>query len=156
MPNIKPFILLLLSVLAAGQAVALQDIYPKPAEAKGDIATALQVARTSHRRIIVDFGGNWCTDCHVLDFYFHDETNAPLLEENFVLVHVNVGRTDQNIDIAKSYQIPVDKGVPALAVLDIDGKLLFSQKAGEFKAMRGMQSQAVTAFLTEWKPAPRQ
>jgi hypothetical protein len=34
--------------------------------------------------------------------------------------------------------------------------LLFSQKAGEFEAMRGMQSQAVTAFLTEWKPAGRQ
>jgi hypothetical protein len=44
------------------------------------------------------------------------------------------------------------KGVPALAVLDADGKLLYSQKAGEFEAMRGMQSSAVTGFLNEWKP----
>jgi hypothetical protein len=43
-----------------------------------------------------------------------------------------------------------------VAVLDVDGKLLFSQKAGGFEAMRGMHSQAVTAFLDEWEPAAHQ
>jgi thioredoxin 1 len=122
----KSLMLSLLALIVAGQAMALADIYPDSAQAKQDIATALQTARTSHRRIIVDFGGNWCTDCHVLDAYFHDESNAPLLEANFVLVHVNIGRRDQNLGIAKRYRIPLDKGVPALAVLDTDGKLLFS------------------------------
>jgi hypothetical protein len=37
-------------------------------------------------------------------------------------------------------------------VLDSDGKLLYSQRTGEFEAMRRMQSSAVTAFLTQWKP----
>ncbi len=143
----------LLMVLYASRALALQDIYPDPEQATADITAALQTAKATHRRIIMDFGGNWCTDCHVLDLYFHNETNAPLLNANYVLVHVNIGRRDKNLNIAKRYHIPLDKGVPALAVLDVDGKLLFSQKAGEFEAMRGMQSQAVTAFLDEWKPA---
>jgi hypothetical protein len=43
------------------------------------------------------------------------------------------------------------KGVPALAVLGERGELLYSQKSGEFEAMRGMQSSAVTAFLVRWK-----
>jgi thioredoxin 1 len=152
MNKLKSWMFPPLMLFFAARALALQDIYPDPAQAKADITTALQAAKASHRRIIVDFGGNWCPDCHVLDLYFHDQTNAPLLDANYVLVHVNIGRKDQNLQIAKRYEIPLDKGVPALAVLDGDGKLLFSQKAGEFEAMRGMQSPAVTAFLDEWKP----
>jgi streptogramin lyase len=86
----------------------------------------------------------------------HDAANKSLLEVNFVLVHVNIGRIDQNLDVAERYQIPLKKGVPALAVLDRDGKLLYSQKTGEFENMRSMQSAAVTEFLTQWKPAAPQ
>jgi thioredoxin 1 len=143
--------ILSIAVQTSGVA-ALPDIYPDPGKAKTDLAAALQSAATDHRRIILDFGGNWCTDCHVLDGYFHDAANRPLLEADFLLVHVNIGRRDQNLDLAKRYQIPLEKGVPALAVLDSDGKLLYSQRTGEFEAMRGMQSSAVTAFLTQWKP----
>ena len=139
--------------LAAPAAMALPDIYAEPDKAQADLDAALQTAAATHRRIIVDFGGNWCPDCHVLDSYFHDVTNRPLLEANYVLVHVNIGRRDANLDIAARYDIDVGKGVPALAVLDSSGKLLYSQKAGEFKSMRDMQSGAVTAFLTQWKPA---
>ena len=74
--------------------------------------------------MIVDFGGNWCTDCHVLDTYMHDSTNQPLIDANFLVVHINVGRVDQNLDIAERYGIPLKKGVPAIAVLSSRGKLL--------------------------------
>jgi thioredoxin 1 len=144
-------VLLCIAAQAPGVA-AVPDIYPDPGKAKTDLAAALQTAAANHRRIIIDFGGNWCTDCHVLDTYFHDAANRPLLEADFLLVHVNIGRLDQNLDLAERYQIPLRKGVPALAVLDSDGKLLYSQRTGEFEAMRRMQSSSVTEFLTQWKP----
>jgi thioredoxin 1 len=130
---------------------AERDIYPAPEQAKIDLAAALASAAATHKRIILDFGGNWCTDCHVLDLYFHDPSNGPILAANYILVHVNIGRMDENVDIAERYQIPLRKGVPALAVLGEHGELLYSQKTGEFEAMRGMQSSAVTDFLTHWK-----
>ena len=130
-----------------------RDIYPPVPQAAGDIAAALKSAAASHRRVILDFGGNWCTDCHVLDVYFHDPVNKPILEANFILVHINIGRLDANVDIAGRYRIPLDKGVPAIAVLNSRGVLLYSQKSGEFEAMRHMQSTAVTEFLEHWKPA---
>ena len=145
-------VLLCIAAQAPGVA-AVPDIYPDAGKAKTDLAAALQTAAANHRRIIIDFGGNWCTDCHVLDTYFHDAANRPLLEADFLLVHVNIGRLDQNLDLAERYQIPLRKGVPALAILDSDGKLLYSQRTGEFEAMRRMQSSAVTEFLTQWKPA---
>jgi len=139
--------------LAAGTARAAgRDIYPDPAQARADLAAALRTAAATHKRILLDFGGNWCADCQVLDIYFHDATNRPILEANFVLVHVNIGYMDQNLDIAARYKVPVQKGVPALAVLSDQGKLLYSQTNGQFEAMRRMESSAVTGFLAEWKP----
>ena len=131
---------------------AERDIYPDPDQAKAELTAALAAAAANHKRVIVDFGGNWCTDCHVLDRYFHDSANAPILQANFILVHINIGRMDENLEIEERYQIPLRKGVPALAVLGEKGELLYSQRTGEFEAMRGMQSSAVTDFLVRWKP----
>jgi hypothetical protein len=89
----------------------------------------------------------------VLDIYFHNTKNLPILDSNFVLVHVNIGHMDINLDIASRYQVPLDRGVPALAVLSDKGKLLYSQKGGEFEAMRRMDPASVTSFLVQWKPA---
>jgi thioredoxin 1 len=139
-----------MALSAATSPAAVGDIYPDPDRASADLAAALSSAAAAHKRVILDFGGNWCTDCHVLDLYFHDAANGPILEANYVLVHVNIGRRDRNLDIAQRYEVPLGKGVPALAVLDQHGHLLYSQKGGEFEAMRGMQSAAVTDFLTHW------
>lgn len=137
----------------AGSAVAsTRDIYPDPSQAKADIAQAMKTAAASHKRVILDFGGNWCGDCHVLDIYFHNPENLPILEANYVLVHVNVGQYDANLDLAQRYGVPLAKGVPALVVLSENGKVLYSQKSGEFEKMRSMQANAVTSFLVQWKP----
>jgi thiol:disulfide interchange protein len=153
MKKIKLIAVLFLLALATGTASpASRDIYPNPAQAKSDLAAALKTAAASHKRVLLDFGGNWCGDCQVLDIYFHDPSNRPILDANFVLVHINIGQLDENLALAKRYEVPLDKGVPALAVLGENGKLLYSQKGGEFEAMRRMQSSAVTSFLVQWKP----
>lgn len=154
----KFFKLFALAALTIAPAIALaapKEIYPDPSQAKVDLAAALKTAAAQHKRVILDFGGNWCGDCQVLDIYFHNQQNLPLLESNYVLVHVNVGHFDANTDIAEKYNIPLHKGVPALAVLNEHGKLLYSQTGGEFEDMRHMESSSVTAFLTHWKPGEK-
>jgi hypothetical protein len=142
--------LLALAVVAANSATP--DIYPDPVHARADLAAALHTAAATHKRILLDFGGNWCEDCHVLDIYLRDPANQPIVDANFVVVHINVGRYDANLDLARRYQIPLDKGVPALAILSDHGALLYSQKNGEFEALRHMESSEVTRFLVHWKP----
>jgi thiol:disulfide interchange protein len=143
---------LLLTLCVTSASSASREIYPDPAQAKTEIAAALKTAATTHKRVLLDFGGNWCGDCQVLDIYFHNTQNLPILESNFVLVHVNIGQYDANLDIAQKYQIPLDHGVPALAVLSDTGKLLYSQQTGQFAPMRRMESSSVTGFLVQWKP----
>jgi thioredoxin 1 len=152
MKTIKFFALAVLLTLSVSQArSAGREIYPAPAQAQADLAAALKTAAQSHKRILLDFGGNWCGDCQVLDLYFHDAKNLPILEANYVLVDINIGHIDANEDIAEKYGIPLHKGVPALAVLSEKGQLLYSQKGGEFEDMRHLESSALTDFLLKWK-----
>ena len=153
MKTIKFIVLAALLVVGVSSArSANREIYPDPSQAKADIAAALKTAAANHKRILLDFGGNWCPDCVVLDIYFHDPANRPILEANFVLVHVNIGHMDANLDLAEQYEVPLRRGVPALAVLSEHGKLLYSQKRGEFEAMSRMELSAVTQFLKQWEP----
>ena len=137
--------------MASARAQAPKDIYPAPEAAPTEIKSAITNATRLHKRIILDFGGNWCEDCRVLDKFFHDDANAKLLKANFILVDVNIGKFDKNQDIAKKYGVPLERGVPSLAVLDSGGHPLFSQKKGEFESMRRLESSALTDFLNHWK-----
>ncbi|HUN85049.1 MAG TPA: thioredoxin family protein [Terracidiphilus sp.] len=153
MKSFKILVLLAAWTLTTGIANSSERIiYPDPSQATADLAAALKTAAATHKRVLLDFGGNWCGDCQVLDIYFHNDANRPILEANFVLVHINVGHMDENLSIAKRYDVPLNKGVPALAVLSDHGKLLYSQRSGEFEAMRRMDPSSVTHFLVQWKP----
>jgi thiol:disulfide interchange protein len=128
-----------------------KHLYSETADPTADIAAALAQAKRDHRRVILDFGGDWCGDCQVLDIYFHQSPNADLLEKNFEVVHVWIGHEDAHLDVAQKYGVPISKGVPALAVLTPNGKVVYAQQTGEFEDMRHMDPGSVTEFLEKWK-----
>jgi thioredoxin 1 len=129
-----------------------KNIYVPGLNAHAEIAQALKLAQQQHKRVLVVFGANWCYDCHVLDLAFHRPDVAAVLHPNFEVVHVDVGQGEKNQDIMQQYQVPMAKGIPAIAVLDSDGKLLYSQQGGEFEKARVLGPEDVLAFLNKWKP----
>ena len=131
------------------------NLYNPQADAKREIKEALEQAARGHKNVILVFGGNWCYDCHVLDLAFHHPEIEPRLKTHYILVHVDIGEYNKNLDLAERYQVPLKKGVPALAVLAADGKLLYSQQAGEFESARSLAPEDVTAFLKRWQPAAK-
>jgi len=129
-------------------------IYAPGIDAHVEIKQALALASQQHKRVLVVFGANWCYDCHVLDTAFHRADVETVLRKNYEVVHVDVGEGDRNQDIMEQYQVPMKKGIPALAVLDSNGKLLYSQQGGEFEKARALAPEDVMAFLNKWKPVP--
>jgi thiol-disulfide isomerase/thioredoxin len=130
-------------------------IYAPGVDARGEIKHALGLAAKGHKRVLVVFGANWCYDCHVLDLAFHRPDVAGVLQQNFEVVHVDVGEGDKNQDLMQQYQVPMKRGIPAIAVLDSNGKLLFSQKGGEFERARALAPEDVLQFLNKWKAVAR-
>jgi thiol-disulfide isomerase/thioredoxin len=127
-------------------------IYAPGLDAQAEIKQALALAAKQHKNVIVVFGANWCYDCHVLDLAFHRPDLAGVLQRNYEVVHVDVGEGDKNQDIMQQYHVPMKKGIPALAVIDSNGKLLYSQQGGEFEKARSLAPQDLLAFLNKWKP----
>ena len=99
------------------------------------------------------FGGNWCYDCHVLDTTFHSKEFAPLVDANYVLVHINVGHEGKdNKDLAARLGVVLDKGVPSLGVLEFHGKVVYAHQNGELESTVKIGPEDVRAFLEKWKP----
>jgi thioredoxin 1 len=129
------------------------NLYPAPEEAQGELKAALAAAQADHKRVLVIFGANWCYDCHVLDATLRSATVAPLVEANYHVLHINIGDDGkQNEDLAARFQVALDKGIPSLAVLDGDGKVITSQRNGEFESAAKIGLRDVTGFLERWKP----
>jgi thiol:disulfide interchange protein len=127
------------------------DLYPADADARSEIDEALKRATAERKRVLLIFGANWCYDCHVLDQALHDGDAGKIVRQNFLLVHVDIGEGEKNPDLLKTYKIPLDKGVPAVAVLENNGRLLYSSGDGEFEAARRMLKKDLVAFLNKWK-----
>jgi hypothetical protein len=82
----------------------------------------------------------------------HKPELARLIAHDFVVVKIDVGRYDKNMDLEKKYGMPVNKGIPALAVLDPHGRLLYAQSQGQFANARAMPYHDFAAFFEKWKP----
>jgi thioredoxin 1 len=130
------------------------QLYDTNANAEEEIRQAQAAAAKGHKRILLVFGGNWCLDCHVLDNAFHQPRIAPLLNANFVVVHVDVGEYTKNLDLAQKYHVDLKKGVPSIAVLATNGGLLYS--TSEFEKARVLSEEDVLEFLNAWKPPATQ
>jgi thiol:disulfide interchange protein len=128
-----------------------KDLYPADADAKKEIEEALKQAVIEKKRVLLVFGGNWCYDCHVLDRALHEGAAGKVVKESFLVVHVDIGEANKNFDLVKKYKIPLEKGVPAVAILGSDGSILYSSGDGEFEAARRMMKSDLVAFLTRWK-----
>ena len=127
-----------------------KDLYPADADARKEIEVALKQSITEKKRVMLVFGANWCYDCHVLDRALHEGAAGKLMKESFLLVHVDIGEANKNLDLAKKYKIPLEKGVPAVVILGGDGRLLYSSGDGEFEAARRMMKKDLVAFLMRW------
>jgi hypothetical protein len=133
-----------------------KDIYPVGADARAEIDAAEKEAASRHKRVLLVFGANWCYDCHVLDLAFHRPDLAPVLAQGYELVHVDLGDDGKkNSDLARQFDTPLDKGIPVLAVIESDGKVVVSQKNGEFEDARSLTPEALLEFLNQWKPQAR-
>jgi thioredoxin-related protein len=133
-----------------------KDIYPASADAHAEIKEAEEKAARDHKRLLLVFGANWCFDCHVLDLAFQRPDIAPVLNTNYEVVHVDLGpEEEKNADLVREYDIPLNKGIPALAVAESDGKLIVSQKNGEFEDARALTPEVLLEFLNKWKPQAR-
>ena len=158
--------LVALPLLAAGPVLAQGDapgerapkqepkkervrIYDEAADARADIAAAVARAKKENKRVLVQWGANWCGWCHLLTGHLENDKDArrKILYE-YEVVHVDVGRFDKNMDLVAQFGAEI-RGIPFLTVLDGDGKVVVNQPTEQLEKGKAHDPEKVLAFLTE-------
>ena len=123
--------------------------YDPQRNAYQDIRDAVAEAKRSHRRILLEVGGEWCIWCHRLDDFFSAHPNLTRLrDKNFVTVKINFSEENPNKEVLSRYGEV--SGYPYIFVLDSDGKLVRSQETGVFEEGKSYAEERLTTFLTYW------
>jgi thiol:disulfide interchange protein len=136
-------------------AYAADKPFDPTRDSNKDLRTAMEQARKEHKDILMDVGGNWCPWCIVLDRTLHEDAELHALQEkNFVLLHVNFRKENENVNFLGAYPKPT--GFPAWYVLSSKGKLLKAEDTSELeqthKLDAGYNKATLKAFLAENAP----
>ena len=138
---------------APKKVATLPHPYDEQADPAQDIVTALKQAQADDKLVLLDFGANWCPDCLVLSKHFENAQVKPFLDEHFVVVKIDVGQWDRNLDVAEKYGNPIKQGIPAVVVLDANGKQIASTANGALASASSTQPQDILAYLKQWAEA---
>jgi len=138
-------------VEAAPEVLPLPVKFDPSRDALRDVDAALQLAKTTNRRVLVEIGGEWCVWCHIMDRFFtaNPDINA-LRDARFVWLKVNYSKENSNAALLARW--PKVAGYPHLYVIDTDGRVLHSQDTSALEAGKTYDPAAFRKFLTEWSP----
>jgi thiol:disulfide interchange protein len=132
------------------------DIFDVKADASSQITAALATASAQNKRVLLDFGANWCIWCQRLHATFeNDQGVSTALKNGFIVVMVDVNTRNgvkRNASVNERYGNPIVHGIPVLVVLDSDGKQLTTKDSGELEEGVGHSPAKIKAFLAQWAP----
>jgi thiol-disulfide isomerase/thioredoxin len=99
-----------------------------PRDAEKVLADGLSQAKRESKRVFLHVGAPWCGWCHVLD-RFLDE-NSSLFAADFINLKIDADRMQHANNVIKRYRVSQNGGgIPWMAILDADGKLLVTSDA---------------------------
>jgi thiol:disulfide interchange protein len=131
-------------------------IYDEKADADALIASALAAAKRENRRVLIQWGGNWCSWCVLLHNRFKsDPALAKTLRYEYDVVHID----SANKGLMEKYGVDLSTaGVPYLTVLAADGKVVVNQPTEPFETKadgkNGHDPKKLNEFLVKHKAEP--
>src|ERR1700741_1589316 len=159
-------LLFMLSVLLLSPVVEdppqkkAEAIYDESADGPNQIAAALARAKKENRRVLVEWGANWCVWCKRLhSLSRNDEGIRKELLYEYDVVLLDDGRFAKHVDLMKKYEVDLKSvGIPFLTILDSDGKVLANQETGslelEDKAAQAHDPKRVLELLERHRATP--
>ena len=131
--------------------VVTMQPYDEAANADAQVAAAFARAQKSHKRVLIDLGGNWCVDCLILANFVRLPEMRRFMEAHYEEVLVDVGRFNRNLQIPARFGFTKRlEGVPALLIATPDGKLVNGDNIFATADARNMTPQALADYLARY------
>ena len=131
--------------------VVLTQPYDEGANADAAVAAAFTRAQKSHKRVLIDLGGNWCVDCIVLANFLKLPEMQRFMAAHYEVVTVDVGRFNRNLQIPARFGITKRlEGVPALLIATPDGQLVNGTNVFATASASEMTPKSVADYLAKY------
>jgi thiol-disulfide isomerase/thioredoxin len=159
------FLVFPLAAVAAesGPRISIQNLeaLPKPlpfpydenADAAARLAKAFASAEKSGKRVLIDFGGNWCADCRILAAVMDLPEVKSYVAKHYEVVTVDVGRFNRNMALVERFGIAKLHGVPTVVIAEADGTPLNITNSADLADARSMNPQSIADWLARWTKA---
>jgi thiol:disulfide interchange protein len=119
-----------------------------------DLKMAVAEAERTHRRILLDVGGQWCSWCKYMDQFFDSHPDLKDLRDgNYVWLKINFSQENENKQFLSQY--PSISDYPHFFVLTADGHLVHSQNTSPLEEGKSYNADRMKEFLNRWGP-PRE
>lgn len=144
-------------------SVASMEALPKPlpmpydekADAPARVAEALAKAKKNGKRVLIDFGGNWCPDCRILAAVMDLPEVKSFVARHYETVAVDIGRADRNMALVQRFGVQRLAGVPTVVIAEADGTPVNVSNSAELSSARAMTPQGIADWLARWSKATR-
>lgn len=147
----KLFAFIVIAAAFTGSVQAQHKYYDEQLDGMKQIRQATETAQATDRYILCQVGGNWCPWCiRFADFATTDSVIAPLLDKNFVYVHINYSKANKNTETMKYLGNPARFGFPVFVVLDTDGRPIHIQESASLEEGKSYDRKKVERFLKGW------
>jgi thioredoxin-related protein len=135
-----------ISIFSQEQPAGIYSSHKNPGD---EIKSAVIDAADGCRAILLVFGADWCPWCNRLSKFFDEnERVAATLKNNFIVVKVDLGRWDKNLDLMAKFKVDRKAGIPSFVVLDSKGEWMKFQETGVLEEGKGYSEKKVLKFFT--------
>lgn len=151
-------ILLVTMILFSCSQIFAQDmtkfkLYTPEANAEKEIKDAVKLAKDQGKHVLIQIGGNWCIWCaRFNDFISSDKSIDSLVNNNYVVCHLNYSKENKNEALLAKYGYPQRFGFPVFLILDGKGNLLHTQNSSYLEKEKSYSKENVTGFFNDWTP----
>lgn len=124
--------------------------YNEQADAASQLDAAFARARASNKRVLVDFGGNWCPDCRILAGVMEIPEIAIFVKEKYEVVNIDVGQFNRNLSLVQRMGVRKLKGVPTVVIATADGQPLNVSTSAYLANAGSMTPQGIANWLAKF------
>ncbi len=123
--------------------------YDGETDAAAMVADARLSAKQERKFLMVTFGANWCLDCRTLHYHLKSDPVASYARDLFSFVNVDVGKFNQNRDVAEALGVSLTRGIPVAVFFDPDGEVIGTTNDGQLEPARHYSSKQILKFVRD-------
>ena len=118
-------------------------------DARLEVTKAREAAVKEQKILMITFGANWCMDCRNLHRRLKSGDVKKYTEDRFLFVNVDVGKFNQNADLAKELGVTLAKGIPVAIFFNPDGEVIGTTNEGQLEPARRYTSKQILRFVRD-------